>query len=89
MMVTISGNDFHTMAECHQLLQEKLGFPEYYGHNLDALWDCLTGWVELPLTLCWEEVAQSREKLGADAESLLALFQEAQEELDAFELILR
>lgn len=26
----------------HFLLQESLDLPEYYGNNLDALWDCLT-----------------------------------------------
>jgi len=26
----------------HRLLAEKLDFPEYYGGNLDALYDCLT-----------------------------------------------
>lgn len=26
----------------HAYLKEKFGFPEYYGNNLDALYDCLT-----------------------------------------------
>ena len=26
----------------HRVLAEKLGFPEWYGGNLDALYDCLT-----------------------------------------------
>ena len=29
------------LGELHKILKEKLGFPEYYGENLDALWDCL------------------------------------------------
>ncbi len=28
--------------ELHKELSEKLGFPEYYGGNLDALYDCLS-----------------------------------------------
>ncbi|MDO5499865.1 MAG: barstar family protein [Propionibacteriaceae bacterium] len=30
-----------------------LGFPDYYGQNLDALWDCLTDLTE-PTVLVWE-----------------------------------
>ena len=28
--------------EIHQILKESLDFPDYYGGNLDALFDCLT-----------------------------------------------
>ena len=29
------------LGEIHQILKTKFGFPEYYGENWDALWDCL------------------------------------------------
>jgi ribonuclease inhibitor len=35
----------HDSAGFHQLLQQTLELPEWYGCNLDALYDCLT---ELP-----------------------------------------
>ena len=53
----------------------------YYGENLNALWDCLTGWIELPLTLVWKNFEASQKALGSDAEDVLELLQEAQEEL--------
>ena len=28
--------------EFHRILAETLALPEWYGHNLDALYDCLT-----------------------------------------------
>lgn len=31
------------LGEIHRLLKEKFGFPEYYGENWSALWDCLDG----------------------------------------------
>ena len=32
-----------TRREAHNILAESLDFPEYYGHNLDALYDVLSG----------------------------------------------
>ena len=27
--------------DMHRVLKQAFGFPDYYGHNWDALWDCL------------------------------------------------
>ena len=35
-------NTFMSRDEIHSYLKEKFDFPEYYGKNLDALYDCLT-----------------------------------------------
>ena len=35
----------------HAELKEKLGLPEYYGNNLDALNDCLGELAERPLVV--------------------------------------
>ena len=31
-----------TRQDFHRILAQTLGFPEWYGNNLDALYDCLT-----------------------------------------------
>ena len=38
----LDGARVTTVGELHQSLAEALGFPDYYGHNLDALADCLS-----------------------------------------------
>ena len=30
-----------TYMDFHGILKEAFSFPDYYGENLDALWDCL------------------------------------------------
>lgn len=29
------------IGEIHEVLKNSFGFPDYYGENLSALWDCL------------------------------------------------
>ena len=38
----IDGNSVTSMEEIHKSFAKQLGFPEWYGGNLDALHDCLT-----------------------------------------------
>lgn len=40
--ITLDGNMLADAANVHDYLMDKLGFPKYYGKNLDALYDCLT-----------------------------------------------
>lgn len=34
------------VGEIHCCLKEVFGFPEYYGKNWSALWDCIDGYFE-------------------------------------------
>lgn len=34
--------EMHSNEKAHKYLSEKLNFPNYYGNNLDALWDILS-----------------------------------------------
>ena len=40
--VQLSARAWRTEQDVHQALAQALSFPDYYGHNLDALHDCLT-----------------------------------------------
>ncbi len=40
--IILDFHEFHTSREVHGYLAAKLDFPDYYGHNLDALYDMLT-----------------------------------------------
>jgi ribonuclease inhibitor len=83
-MVIIDSKEFSNVDELHLVLKEKLQLPDYYGKNLDALWDCLTGWIDLPITIEWIGYESSKQKIGEYAEKLLHTFQEAEQEIDGF-----
>lgn len=52
-VIELRTSDAKRYDDVHVWLAEKLDLPTTYGRNLDALWDCLTGYIELPLTIIW------------------------------------
>ena len=40
-MIRLDANKLQTKTDAHPYLKEMLSFPDYYGKNLDALYDCL------------------------------------------------
>lgn len=84
--VLLDGRKFDNLEQIHIFLQEVLDMPDFYGRNLDALWDFLTGIIEIPLTIRWINLKESETKLGEDCQRLLQLFREVEEEIDDFQL---
>ena len=62
-------------------LKEKLTLPEHFGDNLDALFDVITGELEMPLHL--EFVDMSVEQLEI-FEDLLTTLEDAEDEVEDF-----
>ena len=42
MKYVLDARKMQTQEETHEYLKKMLEFPEYYGGNLDALYDCLS-----------------------------------------------
>ena len=62
-------------------LKEKLPLPEHFGDNLDALFDVITGVLEMPLHI--EFVNMSVEQLEI-FEDLLTTLEDAEDEVEDF-----
>jgi ribonuclease inhibitor len=49
--ITLDGNRLCDASSVHTYLKEMLDFPEYYGNNFDALYDCLTDLEEIEINI--------------------------------------
>ena len=45
---TIDLSQVHSHYELHDHLAQVFSLPDYYGQNMDALWDCLHCWFDEP-----------------------------------------
>ncbi|MCR5687780.1 MAG: barstar family protein [Lachnospiraceae bacterium] len=71
-------------AAAHDYIAEVLDFPDYYGKNLDALFDCLTDMDECSIVFT---NLDALEMLGDYSGALLAVFEEAEQVNDDLTLI--
>lgn len=86
--ITLDGKSILSIEDFHREILKKMEFPSYYGNNLDALWDCLTGHADLNVILIWNAHQISRNAMGKDFEKLVTLFIELKEEYPEFDLVL-
>ncbi|MED1919037.1 barstar family protein [Brevibacillus sp. NPDC058079] len=93
-IIKINGEEFTSRDNLHSILRSKLVEPEHYDHtywgnNLDSLWECLTAWIELPLTIEWLNYEKSVEYLGDYAEKLLQVFTNAEKNGRGFKVVVK
>ena len=68
--------------DLHQEVKEKLNLPDWYGNNLDALWDMLTGFIETPIniTILFKPKNNDTENMKEYVLRIIDLFTEAAQE---------
>ncbi len=81
--IVFDSSHVESIDQLHSELARIFDFPDYYGSNLDALYDCLSGNVALPLRIIWKNYNITRSKLGKDAVEVLKVMEDfAKEEPD-------
>ncbi len=65
-VLVIDGKSIVSEESFYIVLAQLLGFPSYFGRNLDALWDCLVNEVKGPVTVVWQDSAWSQKAIGAN-----------------------
>ena len=76
--ILIDGGAIFTSPDLHEALAGALAFPEHYGKNLDALYDCLTE-AGKPVQIIVSYVAEMQDNLRRYADNLLNTLEAAEE----------
>ena len=77
--IIIEGALIASREELHKVFKEALDLPEHYGKNLDALWDMLTGDIDLPIRIIWRDYNTTEENIGSYAKKTLEVIKRAAE----------
>jgi len=74
--IILDGNMLLNKETAHDYLKKMLELPEYYGENLDALYDCLTELQDVEITI----YAKQQENIYFNR--MIRVFKEAAKEND-------
>jgi len=76
------------LGEVHELIKKELELPEFYGCNLDALWDAITGIMYVPanIKIIFKPETVAVKELTEEVEKIIQVFKEAEEEYNEIKL---
>lgn len=74
------------LGEIYQAIKTELELPDWFGANLDALWDAVTGIMYTPAEIRISRTA-GRSELLPDVDEIIAVFQEAEEKYHEISVI--
>ena len=79
----LDGKDMTGKEAAYAVIAKELDFPDYFGKNLDALYDCLTE-MNSENAILFVNTAILEENLGDYAEKILSCFRDAADECGFF-----
>ena len=84
--INLELDKMNSLPALHKYLHRALNLPEYYGANLDALYDCLTEIAE-PTKLIISRKVAGAEYLGWYGQQLLTVLADASAENESLEVV--
>ena len=73
-----------TREDLHRIFRETLSFPQWYGNNLDALYDCLTEMTGKVRLLDWDTAELRLGAYGKQAKKVIAAAAVLNTDLDLY-----
>lgn len=76
--IILDFNGIKSLWTLHEYFKEVFNLPDYYGHNMDALWDCLDCSFEFPTTIVLKNIEKIPSEMNKATEIMLELFEDLQ-----------
>lgn len=73
-------SEIKSLLGLHQYLNEVFLLPDYYGNNMDALWDCLSCCYDKSTTIELRNLDVLRKRLESSAQIMMEVFQDLHDE---------
>ena len=81
--------DCKSLLQLHKTIKEAFCFPDYYGENLDALWDCMRGFCSADTMVYIKGVNTLPKSFNEYIKKIFEIFEDVKEEVQnvTFEII--
>ncbi len=86
--LALQGEEIRSLEDFYQALDRRVSLPEYFGRNLDALWDFLSTDLSTPLNIRWLHSEISQFYMGDQFRKLVDLFEQLKHNRDDFHFLL-
>lgn len=78
--ITLDFSEIKSLWELHEHFKAVFELPDYYGHNMDALWDCLQCWFEKDTTIILKNLYSMPKDMHPIIPTIQTLFQDLEDE---------
>lgn len=84
----IDFSDCKYWSEMYDVIKTELELPDWFGNNLDALWDAVTGIMYLPAEITISRKVGNTE-LQDEVDAIISVLQEAEQKYNQITVILK
>ncbi|WP_409317922.1 barstar family protein [Pseudomonas sp. KCJK9016] len=80
MIITLDGLTISSEQEFHKEIAIAFSVTDFYGNNLNALWDLLSTGVERPIDLIWKNSELSKKNMGDSYNKIIKIFERTKQQ---------
>jgi len=74
----IDFTDCKSIYDLHEVVMKELEFPDFYGRNLDAMWDCVTGMMYTPADITVRGISNPNPFVAEKIQGMIEVFKDAE-----------